>query len=65
MEEVKNGKQFLKDFFSELKSNKDLDSDVVELLVKLFEENRLTDTNISNGLNEIREKRNENKINKT
>ena len=66
MTEVKTGKQFLNSFFSELKTINNLDSEVIALLVKLFEENKLTNTNIENGLSQIREKwDHENKINKT
>ena len=66
MTESKTGKQFLEDFFSKIskiKGNENLDTEVVELLVQLFEEEKFTNTNITNGLNKLREKNNENKIN--
>lgn len=63
---AKRGEEFLESFFQDVQSDLSLNQNVVELLVKLQDEGKLTNANISNGLDEIRkirEKERENKIN--
>ena len=62
MTEPKTGKEFLENFFSKIKGNENLDTEVVELLVQLFKEKKFTHTNITNELAELRKKNNENKV---
>jgi len=54
-EEIKSGKEILDEFFNNLKKNPDVDEKIAELLNNLYTENKLTQTNISNGLEELRE----------
>ena len=66
MNKVKTGQDVNIDFFKKLKEERGLDKDIVEVLVKLFEEKSLTKSTISNKLEEIRIKQkraNENKGN--
>ncbi len=60
MSNVKTGKEFLESFFKDLKGRNELDAQVVAVLVDLFENNKLTEKNISNRLEEIRREINEN-----
>lgn len=63
MFEVKTGDEFLKTFFEELKIKKDLNKDVVNTLVDLFNDNKLTAKNISERLHQSRAAIDENKDN--
>lgn len=53
--EVKSGKEILDTFFNNLIKIPDVDKKIAELLNNLYTENKLTQTNISNGLEELRE----------
>ena len=54
MYQVKTGEEFASSFFKELKDEKDLDKEVVNILIKLFEEKKFTKTNIYNELENFR-----------
>ncbi len=53
---IKNGKEVLDDFFTELATYPEMDADIAKELVDLYNNDKLTDTNISNKLLEIRKK---------
>ncbi len=53
--EIKSGKQILDEFFIEIKNLKKVDENVVNTITRLYEEDKLTDTNLSNALLELRE----------
>lgn len=54
-EKVKSGKEILDEFFNNLKKISDVDEKIAELLIQLYNDNKLTQTNISNALLELRE----------
>jgi hypothetical protein len=54
-EKVKSGKEILDDFFKDLKDIKILDIDIVNMLVRLYDNDNLTDTNVKNELQKLRE----------
>jgi len=54
-DEIKSGKQILDEFFSDIKDDPDLDQEVVAKLIELYEQDKLTDKNLTNALAEIRE----------
>ena len=53
--EVKSGKEVLDEFFTEIQENKKLDESVVKKIVELHGGEKLTDTNLTNGLTDLRE----------
>ena len=53
--EVKSGKEVLDEFFTEIQENKELDESVVKKIVELHGVGKLTDTNLTNGLTDLRE----------
>jgi len=54
-EEVKSGKQILDEFFNTLKEIPDVSEDVANVLLELYQSNKLTAKNIANMLSQIRE----------
>lgn len=54
-EEVKSGKQILDEFFNTLKEIPDVSEDVANVLLELYQSNKLTAKNIANMLSKIRE----------
>jgi hypothetical protein len=59
-DQIKSGKEILDEFFSQIIDIEGVDQDVAETIIKLYQEGRLTNINISNELSRIREKRHEN-----
>jgi hypothetical protein len=59
-DEIKSGKEVLDEFFNSIKDDTDLDQETVAELVALYEQNKLTDKNLSNALAELRETTTEN-----
>jgi len=57
--EIKSGKEIVDDFFSEIRSLKNIDKNVVDILEELHKEDKISDTNIINRLDELREKKEE------
>jgi len=54
--EVKSGREMLEEFFSEIKSMQGVKKDVIEVVSRLFDEDKLTNTNLTNELEELRKK---------
>lgn len=54
--EIKSGKQILDEFFRDIKSLTDVDENVVNTIMELYEEDKLSEKNLSNALLELREK---------
>lgn len=54
-EKVKSGKEILDEFFDNLKKIPDVDERIANLLIELYGDDKLTQTNISNALHELRE----------
>lgn len=58
---IKTGKEILDNFFSEIHKIENVQPEMVELIKKLYDENNLTDSNLKNGLLDLRKKdKNEN-----
>jgi len=53
---IKSGKQIIDEFFDGIEKISDVDKNIVSLFNKLYLEGKLTDTNIKNGLQNLREK---------
>ena len=53
---IKSGKEIIDDFFTNIKQLPNIQQDIASLFVDLYNEGRLTDTNVKNGLQKIREK---------
>lgn len=51
---IKSGKEVIDEFFSEIFNVEGVDEKTVEMLVKLYANNKLTDTNIQNELDELK-----------
>ena len=51
--EIKTEKELIAEFFEKIKKREDVDREVVEILLKLFKSNKLTEENISNELEKI------------
>jgi len=47
-DEVKSGQQMLDEFFSELAEAKEVDKEIADIVIKLYGEGKLTNTNLSN-----------------
>ncbi len=54
-EEVKSGKEILDNFFNEIEEIENVDKDIVKMLSKLYQEDKLTDTNVKNELQKLRD----------
>lgn len=54
-EKVKSGKEILDDFFKGIKEIKDVDKNIASMLVQLYNDDKLTDTNVKNELQKLRE----------
>lgn len=54
MQEVLTGEEIVKKFFSDIDQIDGVDKDIIELLIRLFNERKLTQTNIANQLDEMR-----------
>jgi len=52
---VKSGKEILDDFFSNLNSISNIDDNIANKIVELYNKNKLTQKNISNFLSKMRE----------
>ena len=53
--EIKSGKEILDDFFKEVQQNKELDKDTTQRIIELYEQDSLSDKNLTNALEELRE----------
>lgn len=54
-DEIKSGQQVLDEFFSELIDIESIDKKIASIIIKLYKEGKLTHTNLSNELMNIRE----------
>jgi hypothetical protein len=52
---VKSGKEILNDFFDKIESIENVDTDIAKMLADLYQQNKLTDTNVKNELQKLRE----------
>jgi hypothetical protein len=55
--ELKSGQEILDEFFSQITNIDGVDKDVAEAVLKLYKDGKLTNTNLSNELSNIREKK--------
>lgn len=53
---VKSGKEILEDFFNNISNITDVDKELAESLASLYQEGKLTDSNIKNELQKLRDK---------
>lgn len=49
-DKIKSGKEVIEEFFAEILNTEDVDKKIVEILVTLYKEGKLTDKNIQNAL---------------
>lgn len=54
-ENVKSGKEILDDFFNGIESIENVDADIAKMLKRLYQEDKLTDTNVKNELQQLRD----------
>jgi hypothetical protein len=52
---IKSGKQILEDFFDSIHQLNDVDKNIVEILVRLYQQGKLTDVNLKNELQTLRD----------
>ena len=61
-DKVKSGKEILDSFFDNITEIKDVDTDIAKMLSELYQNDKLTDTNVKNELQKLRDgNRDENK----
>ncbi len=53
--QVKSGKEILDDFFKEIESIENVDKSIAQSLAALYEQDKLTDANVKNELQKLRE----------
>ena len=56
-DQIKSGQEILDEFFSQIIDIEGVDQEVAKTIIKLYQEGKLTNINISNELSRIREKR--------
>jgi len=56
-ESIKSGQEILNEFFAEMANIEGVDKDVANVVINLYREGRLTNTNLSNELGRIREEK--------
>ncbi|WP_026837019.1 hypothetical protein [Gillisia sp. JM1] len=54
-EKVKSGKEILDDFFNEIDEIENVDVDIAKMLSELYQNDKLTDTNVKNELQKLRD----------
>jgi len=54
-DKVKSGKEILDDFFENIDRIKNVDPEIAKMLSKLYNDDKLTDTNVKNELQTLRE----------
>jgi len=54
-EKVKSGKVILDDFFDGINEIENVDKDIAKMLSKLYQDDKLTDTNVRNELQKLRD----------
>lgn len=56
-DQIKSGQEILDEFFSHITDIEGVNQEVADTIIKLYQEGKLTNINISNELSRIREKR--------
>jgi len=56
-EQIKSGQEILDEFFSQIIDIEGVDQDVAKTIIKLYQEGKLTNTNITNELQRLREQK--------
>ena len=54
-DKVKSGKEILDDFFNEIEKIENVDTDIAKMLSELYQNDKLTDTNVKNELQKLRD----------
>lgn len=54
---IRSGQEVLEKFFTEIASIEGIDNDVASIVINLYREGKLSDTNLSNELARIREEK--------
>lgn len=54
-DKIKSGKEVVDEFFAEILNVEGVDQKTAEKLVELYKENKLTDNNIQNALEELKQ----------
>ncbi|PRX39672.1 hypothetical protein [Salegentibacter salegens] len=54
-EKVKSGKEILDDFFENIDKIENVDPEIAKMLNKLYKDDKLSDTNVKNELQTLRE----------
>lgn len=54
-DKIRSGKEVIDDFFAEILNVKGTDEKTVEKLIELYSDNKLTDSNIQNALEELKQ----------
>lgn len=54
-ESVKSGEEIVNDFFNSIEEIKGVDANIAKMLVTLYKDGKLTDTNVKNELQKLRE----------
>lgn len=54
-EKVKSGKEILNDFFNSIEEIENVDTDIAKMLSELYQNDKLTDTNVKNELQKLRD----------
>ncbi len=55
IDKIRSGKEVIDDFFAEILNVNGTDEKTVEKLIELYSENKLTDSNIQNALEELKQ----------
>lgn len=55
--DLKSGQEILDEFFSQITNIDGVDKEVADTVFKLYRENKLTNTNLSNELSAIRDRK--------
>ena len=56
-DQIRSGQEVLEEFFTEIASMDGIDNDVANIVINLYRDEKLTDTNLSNELARIREEK--------
>jgi len=54
---IRSGQEVLEEFFAEIASIDGIDNDVANIVINLYRDGKLSDTNLSNELARIREEK--------
>jgi hypothetical protein len=54
-DKVKSGKEILDDFFNSIEEIENVDTDIAKMLSELYQNDKLTDINVKNELQKLRD----------